>query len=106
MTYRYLFVIDQEYQRLIRAVQIRGFRPGTNLHTYRTYAYIVGMLLVRSAVRADQVYKAMLCRGFKRKFYCLHEFKAGPNQWLFAAAMGGVMLALIYLEWLKEGFWA
>ena len=39
MTYRYVFVIDQEYQRLIRAARIRGFQPGTNLHTYKTYAY-------------------------------------------------------------------
>ena len=46
MMYRYVFVIEQEYHRLIRATQIRGFRPGTNLHTYETYAYIVGMLFV------------------------------------------------------------
>jgi hypothetical protein len=43
----------------------------------------------------------MLCRGFKRKFYCLYEFKAGKHEWLFAAAMGGVILVLIYLEWVK-----
>jgi len=101
MTYRYVFVIDQEYQRLIRAARIRGFQPGTNLHTYKTYAYLVGMLLVRSVVRADRVYKAMLCRGFKRKFYCLHEFNAGKHERLFVTAMAGVILVLIYLEWLK-----
>ena len=38
MTYRYVFVIEQEYQRLIRATKIRGFRPGTNANTYRTYS--------------------------------------------------------------------
>ena len=103
MTYRYVFLIEQEYQRLIRTAQIRGFRPGTNLHTYKTYASIVGMLLVRSAIRADRVYKAMLCRGFKRKFYCLREFKAGKQEWLFATAMAGVILVLIYLEWLRKG---
>jgi len=103
MTYRYVFLIEQEYQRLIRTARIRGFRPGTNLHTYKTYASIVGMLLVRSALRADRVYKAMLCRGFKRKFYCLHEFKAGKHEWLFATAMAGAILVLIYLEWLKRG---
>ena len=103
MTYRYVFLIEQEYQRLIRAAKIRGFRPGTNLLTYKTYASIVGMLLVRSAVRADRVYKAMLCRGFKRKFYCLHEFKTGKLEWLFAIAMAGVILVLIYLEWVRKG---
>ena len=103
MTYRYIFLIEQEYQRLIRAAQVRGFRPGTNLHTYKTYACIVGMLLVRSAVRADRIYKAMLCRGFKRKFYCLHEFNIGRKEWMFGTAMGVIMAVLIYLEWLKAG---
>jgi cobalt/nickel transport system permease protein len=97
MTYRYVFLIEHEYQRLIRAAQIRGFRPATNLYTYKTYASIVGMLLVRSADRAEQVYKAMLCRGFKRKFYTLHEFSVGRGEWLFATAMAGVILALIFL---------
>jgi cobalt/nickel transport system permease protein len=100
MTYRYVFVIEQEYQRLIRAAQIRGFRPQTNFHTYKTYACIVGMLLVRSSLRADRVYQAMLCRGFKRKFYCLYEFNAGKHGYLFAAAITGVISALACLEWL------
>ena len=104
MTYRYVFLIEQEYQRLIRAARFRGFRPGTNLHTYKTYASIVGMLLVRSAVRADRVYKAMLCRGFKRKFYCLHEFSTGKQEWLFAIAMSGIIIVLIYFEWLRKAF--
>jgi cobalt/nickel transport system permease protein len=98
MTYRYVFLIEEEYHRLIRTARMRGFRPGTNMHTYKTYASIVGMLLVRAAVRAEQVYKAMLCRGFNRKFYCLHEFRAGKNEWLFATALAGVILVLIYFE--------
>jgi cobalt/nickel transport system permease protein len=101
MTYRYVFLIEQEYQRLIRAAQIRGFRPRTNLHTYKTYASIVGMLLVRATLRADRVYKAMLCRGFRRKFYCLYEFKTGGMDWIFAIIMFGIILWLIYFEWLR-----
>jgi len=98
MTYRYVFLIEEEYQRLIRSTQIRGFRPATNLHTYKTYASIVGMLLVRASIRAEQVYNAMLCRGFKHKFYCLYEFNPGKQEWLFATAMAGVILVLIYFE--------
>jgi len=98
MSYRYLFLIEQEYQRLIRAARIRGFRPGNNLHTYKTYASIVGMLLVRSTIRADRVYKAMLCRGFRGKFYCLHEFTSGRQEWMFAIAMAGIIAFFIYVE--------
>lgn len=100
MTYRYVFLIEQEYQRLMRAARFRGFRPGTDLHTYKTYASIVGMLFVRSALRADRVQKAMLCRGFKHKFYCLHEFSTGMHDFFFAAAMAGMTIVLIYFEWL------
>jgi cobalt/nickel transport system permease protein len=100
MTYRYVFLIEQEYQRLMRAARFRGFRPGTNLHTYKTYAAIVGMLFVRSALRADRVQKAMLCRGFKHRFYCLYEFNTGVHEWLFATAMTGMTVGLIYFEWL------
>ena len=99
MTYRYVFLIEQEYQRLMRAARFRGFRPGTDLHTYKTYASIVGMLFVRSALRADRVQKAMLCRGFKGRFYCLHEFNTGTHEWLFANAMAGMIIIMIYLEW-------
>lgn len=73
-TYRYIHVIEMEYQRLINAIKIRGFRARNNIHTYRTYAYLIGMLLVKSYDRSKRVYSAMLLRGFKGKFYDLTEF--------------------------------
>ena len=99
MSYRYIFVIEQEYRRLSRAATIRGFKPGTNLHTYRTYAYLIGMLFVRAAERADQVYRAMRCRGFNGRFYCLAEFPAHHRNWVFAAVMTTSFAVLALLEW-------
>jgi cobalt/nickel transport system permease protein len=98
MTYRYIFVLEQEYHRLVRAACIRGFQPGTNLHTYRTYAYLVGMLFVRAVERAERVRWAMLCRGFKHKFYCLQEFKAGPGSLIFLFLISAAVLAIAALE--------
>ncbi|MCK4729316.1 MAG: cobalt ECF transporter T component CbiQ, partial [Desulfobacterales bacterium] len=73
-TYRYIHVIHREYLRLVSAMKVRGFRPGTNVHTYKTFAYLVGMLLVRSSDRAERVHNAMLCRGFSGNLYSLSEF--------------------------------
>jgi energy-coupling factor transporter transmembrane protein EcfT len=42
----------------------------------------------------------MLCRGFRRKFYCLHEFDAGRREWVFAIIMSGIIMLLIYFEWM------
>lgn len=99
MTYRYIFVIETEYRRLLRAAKIRGFRAGTNLHTYRTYAYLLGMLFVRAAARADRVYQAMRCRGFHGRFYCLSEFHAQRRDRAFAVCMATATAVLIWLEW-------
>jgi cobalt/nickel transport system permease protein len=99
MSYRYIFVIEQEYQRLARAAKIRGFQPGTNIHTYKAYAYMIGMLFVRAAARADRVYRAMRCRGFDGRFYCLAEFPAHPRNWIFAALMSLSIIGLVILEW-------
>lgn len=99
MTYRYIFVIEQEYLRLVRAAKIRGFRPATNVHTYRTYAYVIGMLFVRAAARAERVHQAMLCRGFKGKFYSLQEFQAGRQGWIFSILMFTYIVGLVLMEW-------
>jgi cobalt/nickel transport system permease protein len=63
-SYRYIFVIYQEYQRLVRAAKLRCFIPRTNIHTYRTYGYLFGMTLIRSWNRSFRVHQAMLLRGF------------------------------------------
>lgn len=86
-TYRYVHVIHEEYLRLLRALKIRGFEPGTNLHTYRTYAYLVGMLLLKSYERSVRIRQAMLCRGFHGKFYNLSDLHMKRSDWLMAGSM-------------------
>jgi len=73
--FRYVHVIHEEYHRLINAMKIRGFRLKTDMHTYRAYAYLVGMLLVRSFDRSKRILQAMKCRGFKGRFYILHHYQ-------------------------------
>ncbi len=99
-TSRYIHVIHEEYQRLARALKMRGFRRKSNLLTYRTYAYLVGMLLVRSYERAERVKEAMLCRGFQGRFYALSEFHLGLGDIFIATGLlAGVALTAL-LEWI------
>lgn len=99
LTYRYIFVIEQEYEKIMRAVKIRGFVPGTTLRAYKVYAYIVGMLFVRATERAERVYFAMCCRGYTGRFYSLAEFRSTRGSLIFLACMSAVMIAIGYLEW-------
>ncbi len=102
MTYRYIAVIQQEYHRLLRAARFRGFRPGTNIHSYKTYAYLAGMLFVRASHRARRVYQAMLCRGFNQKFHTLDVYAPyGLNSvFLCAVTAAGTALILIERHWI------
>ena len=99
MCYRYLFVLEQEYLRLVRAARIRGFRAGTNRHTYRTYAYLVGMLFVRAADRAERVHQAMRCRGFNGRFHSIQTFAVpGRREAAFIVLMGLAVCAVVFFE--------
>ncbi len=98
-TYRYIHVIFQEYRRLISAMKIRGFAPRTNKHTYKTYAYLLGVLLVRSYDRAERIHKAMLCRGFSGKYYTSTPFSVKPRDLLYLSAMLAIILGLVFLQW-------
>lgn len=98
-TYRYIHVMDKEYVRLINAIKMRGFRPGTNLHTYRTFAYIVGMLLIKSFDRMQRVRNAMLCRGFKGNFYTIRNFSFKKIDAISVALMIVIIMLLGIMEW-------
>lgn len=96
-SYRYIFVIHQEYMRLLRAAKMRCFSPATNLHTYRTYAYLFGMTLVKSYNRAQLVHQAMLLRGFNGNLVSLYRYHFTLYDLTFLFLMLCCVLSLIFV---------
>ncbi|QGY41278.1 cobalt ECF transporter T component CbiQ [Pseudodesulfovibrio cashew] len=103
-TYRYIFVIHQEYLTMRRAMAARGFRPKTNRHTYRSYAWLVGMLLIKSWDRAERVYGAMRCRGFRDRFYSLTTFTSASKDYLFLALCLAAVIGMESLDVIRSHF--
>lgn len=99
ITYRYIDLLEDEYRRSLRAVRVRGFIPRTNLHTYKTYAFLIGMLLVRSLARAERIEWAMRCRGFQGRFHSLVIFTATGASWVFSGLMVLTIISIALLEW-------
>ena len=99
ITYRYIFVFEREYKKLKRAAKIRGFVPRTNLHTYRTYAYLFAMLFVRAFNRGEKVHQAMICRGFEGNFYSLHDFDIKRPDVIFAVEFVVMLLFIVFVEY-------
>ncbi len=98
MSYRYISVIEEEYKRLLRAAKFRGFKPGTNLHSYKTFAYLAGMLFVRASLRAQRVHQAMLCRGFNQKFHTLDDYPPNRLNSIFLMGISAASLSLVLFE--------
>lgn len=98
-TVRYLDVLGRERRQLATAMKVRGFRPGMNRHTLRTYGYLVGMLLVRSVDRAERIAAAMKCRGFRGRFYLLDHFAFSWRDVAFAVLVVAMLAGLILAEW-------
>jgi cobalt/nickel transport system permease protein len=91
MTYRYLFTLGWELTRMRWALAVRGFRNRPTRATWRTLAQVVGVTLLRSLERTERVRQALACRGFQGRLRTLHEFRAGPTDWLKSVA--GILLA-------------
>ncbi len=99
-TFRYLDLIKREYHRLWEAALLRGFIPKTNLHTYRTLAYLTGSLLVRSYDRSHRIYEAMLCRGFDGNFPIYKHFFLQKRDFAFGLFWGAYLLTIVCLGYL------
>ncbi len=98
---RYFDVLAREYARLRAAMRVRCFRPAMNGHSYRTFGYLVGMLLVRSFDRSERVLAAMKCRGFCGRYYMLDHFAFVPRRdGPFYAAIFVLAAILLGLEWI------
>lgn len=97
-TVRYIDVLAAEYLRLRTAMRARAFAPRTDRHTLTSIGYLVGMLLVRAAERAERVLGAMRCRGFDGTFPVLVETRLTVRDGLGALAMTAALTLLILLE--------
>ena len=97
-TARYVHVIAQEWQTLLVAARLRGFCPRTNMHTYRTLASLLGLLLVRSYERSLRVREAMILRGFSGHFRSITVFRAHRGDCLFALGLLLCIAGIIAVE--------
>jgi len=96
LSYRYVFLLGDEFGRLRTALRVRGYRNRASLHSYRTIGQVAGTLLVRGHERSERVAQAMRCRGFDGHFRSLHDFQTrGADVLFFAAAIitAGCLLA-------------
>ena len=93
-TYRYIFVISDEFLRTERSLASRGFKRRGDLYTLTTMSKSIAMLFVKSYERADRVFYAMRSKGYSGKVVTLHEFDSGRQDWINASLVFGFAVLL------------
>ncbi len=79
--YRYIFVLTDETARSVRARELRS--SGHRGQGVRTFATLIGHLLLRTWQRAERVHMAMLARGFAGHFHARHFSTFGSRELIF-----------------------
>lgn len=79
--YRYLFVITDQGEKMLRSVELRT-EKGRPVRL-RVYGALLGTLLLRSLDRAERVYRAMVARGFDGEIRELGRSPFRPADALF-----------------------
>jgi cobalt/nickel transport system permease protein len=97
-TVRYIDVLRQEYIRMRAAMTARGFRARTSMHCYRSYGYLVGMMLVRAMDRSERIMAAMKCRGFTGQMPVIAQFRMTMADAQFIILFGTILVSLIMLN--------
>lgn len=96
--YRYLFVLADEAQRLLRARSARsarlpGLQPGRTVWwRARVAGYMVGQLFIRSFERSERVYQAMLARGYRGELMTMTPHAMRRADWLYLFGLAALLL--------------
>lgn len=90
--YRYIFVLMDEGQRIVRARALRSF--GQSGAGIKIYGALLGSLLVRTLDRAERIHKAMACRGFTGIVRTMNVHKFGALDAAFFVSWCLVFLIL------------
>jgi cobalt/nickel transport system permease protein len=98
LTVRQIHLLHEELARLRQAMRARAFVPRSNLHTWRSLGWLMGMLLVRSLARSRRILGAMRCRGFHGRLYLLDCTRWGRADTALALALAPVLALLPILD--------
>ena len=71
---RSLHLLSTEWQNLSNAARLRAFEARCTLHSYKTIASLLGILVIRSLDHAKRAHEALLLRGFNGQFFSHHRF--------------------------------
>ncbi len=100
-TYRFIFVLIGELDRMRLARRARGFMGGRHLlhrEAFRVIANTAGMVFVRSYRRARSIYMALLSRGYTGEVRTLNDMVLKKRDALLASSFILISVLAFFLQ--------
>ena len=91
-TYRYIFVIIEEFSRMWESMECKGFRLRANYHGLSIFGNILGMLIIKSYDRTSRVYQAMVSKGYSGRPRTLVHLRMSTKDYVLSTCM--VLIAI------------
>lgn len=98
MTYRYIFLFLQTVEHLFLARSSRTVSAGVDAEKRRWVGATMGTLMSKSFKTSNDVYLAMVARGFTGEFRTMNDFQMRDEDWLFVFASIVVLGAGLMLD--------
>ena len=99
ISYRYIYLFVEIVENTYRAIKSR---VGTRMHYrkgQRIVTWNIAHLWARSYLLNEQVYNAMLSRGFRGEPVALNHFQTRPRDWAWLAGSVAAIFLLAYAEY-------
>jgi len=106
MMYRYVFVLLRVAEDMYLARRARTIVPADAAQERRRVAARIGALFLRSRRISEQVYAAMLARGYRGEPKTLVRFRAGWGEVGWSLACGALLAAALAFDRLALGGWS
>jgi cobalt/nickel transport system permease protein len=100
MTYRYIFLFLHTINGMFLARRSRIVARTTGKEQRWWIVSSMGVLMSRSFRMSDEVYQAMLARGFQNRYRTLSNYSMRLPDWLLLLCGGGAAFAAIAVAWL------
>lgn len=100
-TYRFIFLLLDEMERMRLARKARGFSGGRNLldrRALKTLSNTIGMTFVRANARATNIYDALLLRGYVGELRTYEKLHAKPRDAAVGACFALTVALIIMVE--------
>lgn len=96
ITLKYIVLLGEVCLHMLQALRLRSV--GKNTRKHQSLSGVLGVTFLKSRAMADEMYQAMVCRGFEGEYRSLKKYRFFPGDLAVIVLIISVLALFFYLE--------